>query len=547
MVQIEFEVGSVIQFDPTQVHVEYAEMLSAWTRSRDAVDGGVRIKDKGKTYLPVLNSRQTTKDYNDYRDRAYWFGATGKTVGTFLSMMFRRPPVIDFVTDEDADDDEIREQSVVVTDFLKRSTSDSRSHEAVIREIVKEVLIVNRVGALEDFPPAAVDEDGAVIVRSQLQTEEMGLRSFTAIYKTEAIINWKIEEVDGQRKPTLFVLHEIRDEAEPVDALWPKEEDVYRILYLFREESGEVVYKQAVLVQDRPTKKVSKRAAKSRARRTFRVEEVTTPLKDNTPMSEIPFWIINADGIDYEDVDTPVIYDLAEVNIAHYRNTADFERELHYIAIRTAIFPGWDKGEFGEPEIGGALASPPDQKPYIMESSSTSPIKEEMGKKEERMAILGAQLLAQRGRYVEAEKTALLHSRGESSVVASIARSVSAAMTVILRFKLEWSGLDPRELSVAINTDFDEMKFDSEDLKPLMELLQVEAISFDVFFYALQQMEMYPPDWTKQKEIDAIITGRDELFGGATGSRIEALETTVAGIQAVGNEPPPPAEPPGEG
>lgn len=533
MINTEFNVGDTLKFDVSSQHVEYVKMVPAWEKCRDAIEGGVRIKDKGESYLPKLNAKQTDADYQDYRNRAYWYGATGKTVGTFLSMIFRRAPSLEFFQIEGSSDvaDDTKDQ---LHDFFGSVTSDGRSFEEVVREVVEEVLDVNRVGILEDYPPQAFDSEGLPILLSALEAEQLGQRSFTALYETEDIVNWKIEEVNNEKLPTYFVLHETRDEADPVNPFSPSEVHLFRILYLFEEESGEVVYKQALLKQRAAsdTQRDNSRAPST----TYEVIEAYTPMKNGETMKRIPFWVIDADGVEFEQVETPIVYDLVELNIAHYRNSADFERELHNVSTKTAVFPGWNREEMGDPTIGGAIASPPDQKPFILESNHTSPIKDEMKEKEQRMATLGAQLLSHKTRYVESSETAQIHSRGESSTIASVARAVGFAMSEVFTFKLEWSGFENVAAQVILNTDFDEATFTAQDLTALMQLYQQGTISFAVFFYALQRMELYPPDWTKEDEINAILEDKETLQGGLGGGVSEELMSLISNIQTQINE-----------
>lgn len=533
MIKTEFQVGDTLKFDVSAQHVEYVKMNPAWTKCRDAIEGGVRIKDKGEVYLPKLNVRQTDEDYKDYKNRAYWYGATGKTVGTFFSMIFRRAPAIDFFTIE-GNAEVGDETKAALHEVFGSVTSDGRAFEEVVREVVEEVLNVNRVGILEDYPPRAFDEGGLPILLSVLEAEQLGQRSFTALYKAEDIVNWKLEEVNNEKLPTYFVLHETRDEAEPVNPFSPNEVHLFRILYLFEEENGEVVYKQALLKQ-RSTSDTQRDNSKAPST-TYEVIEAYTPLKNGETMRRIPFWIIDADGVEFENVETPIVYDLVELNIAHYRNSADFERELHNVSTKTAVFPGWNKEEMGEPTIGGAISSPPDQRPFILESESTSPIKDEMKEKEQRMATLGAQLLSHKTRYVESAETAQIHSRGESSIIASVARAVGFAISEVFTFKLEWSGFENTAAQVALNTDFDETTFTANDLTALMQLYQQGTISFTVFFYALQRMELYPPEWTKEDEIDAILEDKETLQGGLGGGVSEELMNLISNIQMQINE-----------
>ncbi len=534
MITEEFKVGQVIEFDPTIVHEQYALMSMAWQKCRDAVAGGVVIKSKTTDYLARLNSRQDQKDYDDYLDRAYWYGATGKSVDTLLSMVFRKSPALTFEEDE-ADTVKITQ----IQDVLSRVTSTGHSFEDFSRETLEEILIVNRVGILEDFPEQLLDPEGNAILLSQFDEEELGRRSFSAVYKTEDILNWRVEMFGADLVPSLYVLRE-KVEDSKVNSFVPGKKDQYRILYLFKQgdETGQVEYRQIVI---EPVQTSSDSGAIE-----YRVISVITPLMDGKPLTRIPFWVLDDDGVTTTDVEVPLIYDLAEVNIAHYRNTADYERELHTVAIKTAIFPGWDKRTNGDPEVGGALGTPPDQIPFILESKNNSPLDTEMKQKEERMATLGAQLLAHKGRFVESAETAQIHGRGESSVVASVARSTGAGLSEVLMFKLAWSGFPDTLITLTLNTDFDEMMFSAQDMTAVTALLQAGTISFKTFFYAMQKMEMYSPNWTREQELEAMEEDK-ETFGvdseelQAVMDVLTAMQTQINDIQ--GDAPDEPDEP----
>ena len=509
-------------------------MSMAWQKCRDAVAGGVVIKSKTTDYLARLNSRQDQKDYDDYLDRAYWYGATGKSVDTLLSMVFRKSPALTFEEDE-ADTVKITQ----IQDVLSRVTSTGHSFEDFSREILEEILIVNRVGILEDFPEQLLDPEGNAVLLSQFDEEELGRRSFSAVYKTEDILNWRVEMFGADLVPSLYVLREKVEDSE-VNSFVPGKKDQYRILYLFKQgdETGQVEYRQIVI---EPVQTSSNSGAIE-----YQVISVITPLMDGKPLTRIPFWVLDDDGVTTTDVEVPLIYDLAEVNIAHYRNTADYERELHTVAIKTAIFPGWDKRTNGDPEVGGALGTPPDQIPFILESKNNSPLDTEMKQKEERMATLGAQLLAHKGRFVESAETAQIHGRGESSVVASVARSTGAGLSEVLMFKLAWSGFPDTLITLTLNTDFDEMMFSAQDMTAVTALLQAGTISFKTFFYAMQKMEMYSPNWTREQELEAMEEDK-ETFGVDSEELqtvmdvLTAMQTQINDIQ--GDAPDEPDEP----
>lgn len=506
-----------VELSVDNIHMEYADMSQVWERCRDAYAGGFEIKRKGEGYLPKLNTSQKKSDYEDYLNRAYWYGGVNKTVIAFVSMINRKPP--SFKLDGSQTDD--------FKDFLKHVTSGGKSAEDFVREILQEVFIVNRVGVLEDFP-SMLNEDGEVLQMTVLQAEENQIASMSSVYKAEDIINWFVEEIDGKEMPTLFVLREERTEFDSEDSFQAKTYYAYRLLFLeeeFLEDSegnqtptGNIRYGQAVF-------------APGESKNTWVLESLVYPQKDGDFLTEIPFWIITGEGIDYGSPKIPIIYDLVEVNLGHYRNTADYERELHRVSTKTAIFPGWNKDIMkGEPEIGGSIASPPGETPFILESKTPSPLKEELTNKEKRMATLGAQLLAQQGRYVQAADTAKIQARGETSVVASVARSVALSVGTVFSFKVDWSDVGI-EVSVELNTDFDETPFNAQDLKTLMELLQGGTLSFQAFYHALEALEVYPENWSMDQEIESIHETTELLQGQNSSEEFNALQSQILEIQ----------------
>ena len=508
-----FVPGQVLDYDVGVFHNDYVLMAAVWAKCRDGYSGGVSVKSKEEEYLPKLNESQTDKDYIDYLNRSYWYGATGKTVDVFVGMIFRKDPTMNF-----------EPESKDLQERFKKITSDGQTTETLARKVVKELFIVNRIGILEDYP-ITVFEDGFVLQVTQLEADQADLKSNTVLYDAEKIINWKDEEVDGKKKPVFFVLSETREVDDSESPFSPGIESIFRILYLEEQVDLSVVYKQAVIVEAETVGSASEAATKE-----YVVESVVMPLKNGVPLDSIPFWIRTMDGADCEEVKTPTIYDMVELNFAHYRNSADYEREIHRVAIKTAVFPGWDTEEYGDPELGGALASPPNETPFILEAKSTSPLKEVMKSKEEQMAVIGAQMLAQRGRYVQSAETATITSRGESSIVATAAKIVGEVFSEVLTFKAEWSSQADIKVTYELNTDFDEASFNANDLKTLFELLQGGGISYSVFYNAMDKNEMYPIDWSEEKEKLAIEETKEAM--GMTSNEFDEVMGLVMSLES---------------
>ena len=60
-------------------HPEYNASLAAWSRARDVLAGEDAVKAAGTKYLPRLDA-QSDEEYEAYKTRASFFGATARTV-----------------------------------------------------------------------------------------------------------------------------------------------------------------------------------------------------------------------------------------------------------------------------------------------------------------------------------------------------------------------------------------------------------------------------------------------------------------------------------
>ncbi len=240
--------------------------------------------------------------------------------------------------------------------------------------------------------------------------------------------------------------------------------------------------------------------------------DVVYPLKNGEYLDFIPFYILTDKGIEYEDITTPLIYDLAELNISHYKNSADWENELHMVACKTIYFPGWDKKAFGNPRFGGALAGPENCVPTMIEASNKSGLADEMKNKEERMSVLGSEAISKQGRYVSSAATAKISSKAEASILTTLAVSLSAAFSEILTVLLEWDEHEDLAVEVVLNTDYYDEQVSGEELMKWMRVWQGGGLSFDAYYNMLEKREAYPANWTKEKEADRIKKSLEDLM-----------------------------------
>jgi len=517
----DFQSGEETDIDFSYRHPEYKKMYSNWIKNRDFVRGTDWIKARsysdlhvyeenggfvassfnnidgweGTAYLPVPKGMLSEPEiYRSYKDRAQVYNATGNTVEAYKGMLYRKAPTFQYEKKHSSDDvtnlkeleDEIKDK------VLKKVTSDNRAFSDLCMQVSEEVIITNKVGILVDFPSLQRDKDLSV-----LEYEELNLTPKTSVYNAETIINWHTSKISDEIIPDYFVLDESGYEfdAEKMIYQWVER---YRVLYLEDVENN-FIYRQLIV------RNVTKASSASGNGKNYIIEDNITPMKDGLPMNRIPFYIIDKDGLNYTKVSESIVNDLVDVNIGHYRNSADWEHNLYYLGMKTLVVKGYDIAANGPITIGGVIASNSDRfTAELLEPTSDSGIEKEMQNKEMRMAVLGSQSISQRGKYVQSAATAKINSATENSILGSLANAQSKVMSIILNLILDWSGYSSIKGNIQINTDFFEDVITPESIIKFSQLLQSGSISPETWYYNLDRRDVFPPDWSLEKEMARI-------------------------------------------
>jgi hypothetical protein len=355
----------------------------------------------------------------------------------------------------------------------------------------------NKVGALVDYPDTAREQP-----ISNFEQEQLNLSPTVAVYKAESIINWHTIEVNNEIIPDYFVLDETHMAMNPETYCY-EEKEQYRILFL-KPNGNDYVYCQFVVIRID-----DERRSIVGNKKLFKVIDYVEPMMNGSKLNRIPFFVIDKDGLNYDKTTESIINGLTDVNLGHYRNSADWEHNLFYLGLKTLIVKGYNaETGTGKLTVGGVISSTnPQFDALLLEPSSDSGLEKEMQNKEQRMAVLGSQAIAQRGKYVQSAATAKINSSSEASVLSAVAHAQSNVMTTILNLILQWGGYTDVQGSLHINTDFFDDLITPESILKFVQLVQSGGISYDTFYYNLSKRDVYPPEWTKEKEKSAIEDG----------------------------------------
>lgn len=430
-------------------HDDYLAKKDDWERCRDFIEGASAVKARGTEYLPAL-TRQKNDDYEDYLERALFYGASGRTHIALVGSVFRKAPMIKVPDSIDLSDVSMMDLSMV--DFS--------------RKVVDEVLQTGRYGVLVEFS----DEEG---------------RPYFVGYKAENITNWRVERREGRMETTLIVLKET-EYTEGDDEYTSVEVTRYRTLRLV-----DGVYTVTLHSSIGDTGEFSE-------------EETIVPTRNGEPLSRIPFHFFGPSNLQ-SNIQKPPLLDLVEVNKSHFQSSADLENGRHMCGLPTPIFVGFDFEDGQEVVLGVKNAihsTDTSARAYFMEfgGAGLSTLERGLSDKEHLMSVMGARLLEPPRVGVEAAETARIRQAGESSLLGLVTTVVSEGLTNILSQYAWWSGLDTAEVSVQLNTDFIDYKLAASDVAQYVSAYLSGGVSFETLFYNLQKGEIIPPDRTMEDE-----------------------------------------------
>lgn len=464
-------------------NAKYLYMLPKWKRCRDVSEGQDAVHAAGEAYLPRLQSQNDT-EYEAYKTRAGFFNATWRTVAGLQGMIFRKTPRV--------------EVPAKVEPMLDAVTECGKTFHVFALELTKECLITGRAGILVDFP--RVETEGLTVADAAQQN----LQPVLAMYQAEAIVDWQERRINNRRTlAKVVLLEDSLDEGEGGEV---DEQQVYRVLDLFEGAYRVRLFDKAEYENSRATAKV--------------IGEEIFPKMNGATLQFIPFYFASTSSSSASPEDPPLI-DLVDTNLSHYRSLADYEHGCHFTGLPTGYVTGHTASDTDSIFLGSQtmLVFPdPETKVGFLEftGAGLKTLENNLDRKEQQMAVLGARMLEVQKKGVESVDTAMVHRSGESSLLASISQTLSEVLEKALSVFSTWAGADGTEVEVDLNRDFFPMPIDAQRLTALVASWQQGAISKETLFQNLQQAEIvsntstFEDEETKIANSMSLQTGADQ-------------------------------------
>ena len=412
--------------DVSFVRPEVADMLQRYTVIRDCLGGEIQVKAQGDVYLPRPNVTDTSlanqMRYKLYLQRAVFYNVTARTQQGLLGQVFLREPSM---RNDDGLDPVIKD-----ADGLGLSIAQ------LAKRAVQYLIAYGRAGIFTDFPTF---EDGA----SAEDFASGSVRPYMRVFAPWDILNWRLGRRGGRMVLTMVVLRELYESYGENFALDLR----YRYYVLRLDEFGEFVVD---VLDDRNERHQYQMVSSGKPRDSV-----------GNPFYSINFRFMGSENND-PSVDMPPLYDLSVLNIAHYRNSADYQESCYIAGQATPVISGvdatWARDIMNNGvELGSrhAILLPENGKASLLQSQANSQTYESMKLLELQMIGAGGKVL-ERAQTERTATEARFDINTENSTLASIANNASMAFKDSLRICQQFIGIpDDVDLEFALNNDFE--------------------------------------------------------------------------------------------
>ena len=426
---------------------ELAAKLAQYTMIEDALAGQEAVKAKKTDYLPRPNeidpnSEEALARYTAYLTRAVYYNVIEPTREALVGQLFLRPLKC-----------ELPESMQPMLDDMN---GEGLSAEEVVRQAANHVLPYGRGGFLTDFP-----RTGGEVTQADL---ENGVRPTIKFFSPWTILNWRVRRVGNRHKLVMLVLQEATEKANTNNQFAVEVEHQYRVYKL--SDSGQVTLEMWDEDHEGP------------------IETLTINGQDGQPLDEIPFEFIGSRNNDV-DVDEPPLYGLAVLNLAHYRNSADYEESCFMVGQPTPVFAGltddWVESHFDKGIVlgaRGAVPLPEGGKGSLMQAEPNTLAFEAMTHKEDQMIAIGAKIIRPQNNVERKEEEIKNEVAGQRSILMTIRNNIQSAFLKSLERAAAFVGASPDEIEAELNDNFDLSSMTAEEIRWQIELFTKRMIPY---------------------------------------------------------------------
>ncbi len=442
-------------------HPDYTKSLKRWAVVRKVV------ANDASDWIRVVDENDQVRS-KQYRQDAILTNFTALTKNGLTGLVFRRKPKIAIPSN--------------MNYLLLDATGEDLNLLQLNQKIVGEVLETGRHGVLIDYP----DVGPMSLAQQQISGNVARFKTYPA----ESIINWKTDIIGSKTFLSLVVLVENVDTLGLDGFAWHSTKQ-YRVLQLVNGVYSQCIYQETsgsagavggsydYLSDGIPSGYQNDTTEQGQYKK---VAEFTPLKSDGSTWGEIPFMFFGSINNDPK-MDVSPLYDLAVLNLGHYRNSADYEESIFICGQPTVFLHGEASLEEFQSLYPEGIRMGARSGYYLginggatlLQPSPNQLADAAMKRKEEQAVAIGARIIAPPGGRETAEAARIRYASQNSSLYL-ITTNISLGMTKCLEWVAAFMGVESYPVNLVLNDQFYDDAADPNVIAQQIMLLQNSVI-----------------------------------------------------------------------
>ena len=453
--------------DVTLTHSDYDKNIALWQKVDDVCSGQDAIKEKATEYLAKLDpnnfSNEENLRYLNYLARAVFYGFTTHTLKSNIGLAFKKwpklevPSVLDYVIEDvDGGGLSIYQQS---------------------QKVVSEVLKKGRTILYVDYP--SVDPKSVSVA----DLEQGYIRPVILNIKADFVRYWETKRFGAKHKLSLVVIQE--QDKSPRDGFGYDLIDQYRVLRFDGQFYTVEIWRKG--------------------QHDWELYQAPQIVLDGSgrPFNEIPLIFVGSEN-NNPDIDSSPLLELANLNLAHYENSASYEWSVFFCGMIQAWIGGlpeqwrdWLDKKGIKIGSSGVLLLPDGSTFNFAQAKPNTLAFEAMTDKKQQMLSMGARL-SEQGTAIKTATQAQNEVDASTSVLSLIVNNVSDAYTKCLKWMLMFLNVSVDGVEYIINSDFSDNSFDAQKITALVAAYNAGLLPKADAFNQLRKYGLINPEKTDE-------------------------------------------------
>ena len=223
-------------------------------------------------------------------------------------------------------------------------------------------------------------------------------------------------------------------------------------------------------------------------------EKTIVPNYKGSVLPFIPFVCGTIKGLSFNIFKSPIL-DIVDLNLSHYRTSADYEHALHFVAMPTPVITGVSSAD--PVKIGATAIVLPNEnaKAYYLEfvGQGINSLEKALDKKQAQMSTFSARIQDTSTKGSEAEGIVKLRYSSDNATLFDIAVMTELILNSVCNIIAHWMEINVVS-NIALDKDFIESKLSANELSSLTNALLSGTIDEETFIYNLKKGKMIAVD-----------------------------------------------------